>query len=117
MAFLNKSEYSVKDVIYDEYEDDDDTTSPSVSFDNQTVDEEQCESQPKQVVNFMAVAPIAEIKGHVLHVHVLFLYITVRPSFFQPDIALVFFTIVLCLRLGLGHKEEGGECCGSIDII
>ena len=40
MTLSDKTEYSVKDVIYDEYEDDDDTTSPMVSFDNQAVDEE-----------------------------------------------------------------------------
>lgn len=65
----------------------------------------------------MAVGPIAEIEGYPLQVHLLFLYITARPSFFKPDIALVFFTIILCLSLSLGHKEEGGKCCGSIDII
>ena len=117
MTFLNKTDDSVKDVIYDEYEDDDDTTSPMVSFDNQTVGEEQCENQQKQVVYFMSVAPIAEMYGHILQVHILLLYIMARPSFSKPEIALVFFTVILCLSLSLGHKEEGGECCGSIYII
>lgn len=117
MTLLDKTEYSVKDVIYDDYDDDDDATSPMVSFDNQTVGEEQCESQQKQVVYFMAVVPIAEIEGYPLQVHLLFLYITARPSFSKPEIALVFFNIILCLSLSLGHKEEGGKCCGSIDII
>ena len=117
MTLSDKTEYSVKDVIYDDYEDDDDATSPMVSFDNQAVGEEQCENQQKQVVYFMSVAPIAEIHGHILQVHILLLYITARPSFSKPDIALVFFTIILCLSLSLGHKEEGGKCCGSIDII
>jgi len=117
MTFLNKTEDSVKDVIYDEYEDDDDATSPSVPLENQAVDEEQCESQQKQVVYFMSVAPIAEMYGHILQVHILLLYIMARPSFSKPEIALVFFTVILCLSLSLGHKEEGGECCGSIYII
>ena len=117
MAFLNKTENSVKNIIYDEYEDDDDTTSPSVSFDNQAVDEEQCKSQPKQVVYFMAVATITELKRHILQVHILFLYITARPSFSKPNIAFGFFTIILCFGLGLGYKEEGGKCCWSVDII
>jgi len=65
----------------------------------------------------MAVVPIAEMYAHILQVHILLLYITVRPSFSKPDIALVFFTIILCFGLSLGHKEEGGKCCGSIDII
>ena len=56
----------------------------------------------------MAVVPIAEMYAHILQVHILLLYIMARLSFFKPDIALVSFTIILCL---------GGECCGSIDII
>ncbi len=117
MTLSDKTEYSVKDVIYDDYEDDDNATSPSVPLENQAVDEEQCESQQKQVVYFMSVAPIAEMHGHILQVYILLLYITARPSFSKPDIALVFFTIILCFGLSLGHKEEGGECCGSIYII